>query len=347
MRSDPEIVPVLLAGRLPPGRDYAADVIILSHRRTEATIAAIRSASAQGGCDHHVIVLDQGSPPEMRAMLIVAVTPLGNVALFGVDRNLGVPGGRNLASGLGRGRAIVALDNDAVFAAPDVVARAAARLAILPDLGAIGFRILAADGVALDRSSWGYPKALLEAAARRFTATTFVGCGHALSRACFEALGGYDATLFFAWEEYEFARRAIGVGWQIEHHGDLAVIHAVAAEARVGWQDGRWRYFVRNRLVIAHDWHGIAGMLPRAVVYLARGMIAGRMRVTLGAMAEARRMAVGRKRRHAGPADRGYILAHETMPRLRRLKSASVSADASARAMAAPTAGLPAPSGPS
>lgn len=350
MRSDPAAMPVFLAGGRPPAHDYAADVIILSHCRTTETIAAIRSAAAQGGCDHHVIVLDQGSPSAMRAALIVAVTPLVNVALFGIGGNLGVPGGRNLAASLGRGRAIIALDNDAVFTTSNVVARAAARLAVLPDLGAIGFRILSANGVALDRSSWGYPVSLLGAAERRFTATTFVGCGHALSRACFSALGGYDATLFFAWEEYEFARRAIAAGWQIEHHGDLAVTHAVAAEARVGWADGRWRYFVRNRLVIAHDWHGLNGMLPRAMIYLARGMMAGRLRMTVRAIAEAVRMTATRPRRQAGAAHRSYILAHETMPRLRPVSAwvnAGINAGASAGATAAPRAGLPAPSGPS
>ncbi|MGC9270445.1 glycosyltransferase family 2 protein [Acidiphilium sp.] len=337
----------LLAGTPPPARRYDADVVILSHLRAEATVAAIRSAAAQTGCDHHVIVLDQNSPAEMRARLIAAVTPLRNVALYGIAENRGVPGGRNLATALGHGRAIIALDNDAVFSTPDVVANAAARLAILPDLGVIGFRILAADGTALDATSWGYPKSLLAAAARRFTTTTFVGCGHALSRACFDGLGGYDASLFFAWEEYEFARRAIAAGWHIEHHGDLAVTHAVAAEARVAWQGERWRYFVRNRLMIAHDWHGYAGMLPRGLIYFARGVLAGRAGATIAATIEAVRIAAGRPRRRAGVISRGYIMAHETAHRLMGRTDAAISADtdASAPARLAPRVGPPVPSG--
>ncbi|MDD2877568.1 MAG: glycosyltransferase [Acidiphilium sp.] len=340
---------VLIAGTAPPARDYDADVVILSHRRPRETIAAIHAAAAQRGCDHHVIVLDQNSPSAMRASLIVAVTPLPNVALYGVADNLGVPGGRNLATSLGRGRAIVALDNDAIFTTPDVVARAAARLAILPDLGVIGFRILAADGTSLDATSWGYPKSLRAAAARRFTTTTFVGCGHALSRACFDSLGGYDASLFFAWEEYEFARRAIAAGWHIEHHGDLAVTHAVAAEARVAWQGDRWRYFVRNRLLIAHDWHGYAGMVPRGAIYLARGLLAGRPGSTIKATIEAVRLAASRPRQRAGIASRGYILAHETVHRLVGRTCAAISAEPDAIVLAtpAPRAGDPAPSGPS
>lgn len=333
-----------LGGGVPPARDYDADVIILSHRRADATIAAIRSAADQVGCNHHVIVLDQGSPAPMRAALIAAVGHFSNVVLYGVAENLGVPGGRNLATSLGRGRAIVALDNDARFTGTHVVARAAATLAATPRLGAIGFRILAADGVALDPTSWGYPKSLIAAAARRFAATTFVGCGHALSRACFDGLGGYDASLFFAWEEYEFCRRAIAGGWRIEHHGDLTVSHDVSPEARIAWRDGRWRYFVRNRLLIAHDWHGYAGILPHAAVYFGRGLRHGRAMTTMAAIIEAVRLARTRPRQ-TRPARLSYVHAHETIHRLPGLVRRLITADAIAPATPVPTAALPAPSG--
>lgn len=340
-------VPVLLAGVAPPEGGYDADVVILSHHRPRETIAAIGSAAGQTGCRHHVIVLDQGSSSAHRAALVAAVAPLGNVALYGVAENHGVPGGRNRATALGHGQAIIALDNDARFAAHDVVARAAARLAILPDLGAIGFRIMAGDGAALDATSWGYPKSLRAAAGARFTTTTFVGCGHALSRACFDTLGGYDETLFFTWEEYELSRRAIAAGWHIEHHGDLAVIHSVAAEARVAWQGERWRYYVRNRLLIAHDWHGLAGMVPRACVFLARGAVAGRPRATIAAMLEAVRTASGRPRRHDGAAGRRYVLTNETAHRLPQRVWGSVSAAPvpTASAMPAPRGASPEPIG--
>ncbi|MCF3948825.1 glycosyltransferase [Acidiphilium sp. AL] len=315
--------PVLLAGSPPPEHDYDADIVILSHHRTVETIAAIRSASAQIGCDHHVIVLDQDSPPEMRAALIGTVVALDRVSLYAIEANLGVPGGRNLATSLGRGRAIIGLDNDAVFAGPRVAASAAARLAADSSLAAIGFRILAADGVSLDATSWGYPKILLPRAEAVFAAKTFVGCGHALSRHCFETLDGYDASLFFCWEEYEFSRRAIGAGWRIEHHGDLAVIHAVSPEARVEWHGERWRYFVRNRLLIAHDRRGVIGMIPRTCLYLARGLRAGRLTATIAAIAEAVRLA--RTRRRDG--------------------NLKVSADASGAAMPVPTVAHPALSG--
>lgn len=340
MRAEPR----LLAGTPPPARPYDADIIILSHHRPRETIAAIRSAAGQGGLDYHVIVLDQDSAPSMRAAMADAVTTFDNVALFGIAENLGVPGGRNCASALGHGHTIVALDNDAVFAKPDTAARAAARLAAAPDLGAIGFRILAADGKTLDLTSWGYSKRLQPRAADHFAATTFVGCGHALTRSCFDGIGGYDASLFFAWEEYEFARRAIAAGWRIEHHGDLAVVHDVSPEARIDWHTGRWRFFVRNRLLIAHDWHGMSGFLTRAAFYLFRGSMAGQPGNTLRAVAEARHLAHARPRREAGIEARRYILANEIAHRL-PCGAKLIAAGASVAAMALPRAGFPARSG--
>ncbi|HEX7390664.1 MAG TPA: glycosyltransferase, partial [Acidiphilium sp.] len=282
------------------------------------------SASAQTGCDHHVIVLDQASSPAMRAALIETVALLDRVSLFAIDENLGVPGGRNLATAQGHGRAIIGLDNDAVFSEPDIVARAVSRLDADPSLAAIGFRILAADGISLDPTSWGYRKFLLPRAHERFSTKTFVGCGHALSRNCFDSLGGYDDSLFFTWEEYEFCRRSDRAGWRTEYHGDLSVIHAVSAEARVDWRGERWRYFVRNRLLIAHDGYGVIGMAPRACLYLVRGIRTGQAVETLTAISEALRLARSRCK-HPVSADTGV--------------------GASASATPAPRVARPAPSG--
>ena len=279
--------PVLLAGTPPPLQAYDADILILSHHRLAETILAIGSAQAQSGGTFHVIVLDQNSSVSMRAKLKAMIGEATNTALYAIDENLGVGGGRNLATALGHGRAIIALDNDAVFGWPGIAASACARFGADPALGAIGFRIFAADGHTLDETSWGYPRGLITRAADRFLVTTFVGCGHAIARACWNEVGGYDASLFFTWEEYEFSLRAIAAGWRIEHHGDLAVIHSVAPEARVQWSEGRWRRFAGNRLLICHDWHGLPGMVPRALLYLVRGLHAGLLRESLHGITDA------------------------------------------------------------
>jgi GT2 family glycosyltransferase len=70
-----------------------------------------------------------------------------------------------------------------------------------PGLGAIGFRILVDATGTDDLLSWGYPRSLLARAGEVFDAAPFVGAGHAIRRAAWEAAGGYDEALFFCWEE--------------------------------------------------------------------------------------------------------------------------------------------------
>ena len=256
-----------------PDGAYDADIVILSLERTEETIAAIASACAQTGVSCHVFVLDQGSCSASLARLTAAITGMSNVSLLVSGSNLGVAGGRNLISNLGHGRAIVGLDSDAEFADQLTVARMVAALDAEPRLGAIGCRIVRfADGRD-DRSSWGYPAALAASAGMCFDTVTYVGAGHAIRREAWRQAGGYDAKLFFCWEEYDFCLRAIARGWQIRYRGDIVVRHKVSPGQRVGWGGDRWFYHVRNRLYIerklGRSW---LSLTPRIAGYLLKGM---------------------------------------------------------------------------
>lgn len=266
----------LLAGARPAAPGYAADIIILSLGRAAETEAAIRSALAQHGLGRHVIVLDQGSDSEALGRFAALIEGRGDALLAVSSENLGVAGGRNAASTLGAGRAIISLDNDAVFADDQTAARAVALLEAEPDLAAIGFRILNRQGSADDLASWGYPTALLPMAGARFEAATFVGAGHAIRRSAWDEIGGYDAALFFTWEEFDFALRAIDAGWRLLHAGDIAVHHGLANAARVTWQGRRWRFYLRNRLYIARKWQTPTPALAlRAAAYAVKSLRIG------------------------------------------------------------------------
>ena len=273
----------------PEGR-YDADILILSLDRAEETVAAIASALAQTGASRHVIVVDQGSSPAALARITAVVAGRADATLVSAGRNLGVAGGRNLAS-LGHGRVLVALDNDAEFEDATTVARAVAALDVAPALAAIGFRIVVDATGADDLSSWGYPLALLPRAAMRFETTTFVGAGHAIRRAAWDAAGGYDHALFFCWEELDFCLRAVALGWRVVYRGDLVVRHKVSPEHRVAWSGERWFYFVRNRIYIARKWDaGWGGLLPRIMAYALKGARNRMLWQTLRAVVAAGRM---------------------------------------------------------
>jgi len=274
----------------PPPQAYDADVVILALGRTDETIAAIHSALAQQQVTRHVFVVDQGSRPEDLARLAAAVGSREDATLVSLDANYGVAGGRNRGIALGHGQVIAAIDNDAEFAESCSLARL---VATLKDRGvaAVACRIVLYDTGEDDMSSWGYPIGLLPYAAECFDVATFVGAGHAIRRASWDACGGYDEALFFCWEELDFCLRAIARGWRIRYCGDIAVRHKVSAEGRVRWSGERWRYFVRNRLYIERKWGASWFVLaPRCAGYLIRGARNGLLRQTLRALPAAMRL---------------------------------------------------------
>ncbi|MDE2389967.1 MAG: glycosyltransferase [Rhodospirillales bacterium] len=305
----------LLAGQRPAPGAYDADIVILCLGRLEETKSAIASALAQRGGWFHVSVLDQGSEPEMLRELVTYFGKARGFALYAAAENRGVAAGRNVLAALGHGRIIVGLDNDARFADDYVVAGALRRFEKAPELGAIGFGILAADGQGPDLTSWGYPKALLPRHRGRFAATTFVGAGHAIRRAAWQAVGGYDESFFFTWEEYDFCLAAIARGWRVFYEGRLAVIHTPAAEGRFRWQEARMTHFIRNRLVIARKWR--QGWLALAPWLLGYGLIAARhgcFRAAWAGFCQGCAAPVAAPRKMPGPM-RDYIRAYETRQR--------------------------------
>ena len=311
--SPPVAVRHIAGAERAPRAAYDADVVILALDRADATVAAIRSALTQTGVSRHVIVVDQGSQPDALAALAAAVHGRDDATLVALERNYGVPAGRNIGSALGCGRIIVGLDNDAEFDAPDTLARLASGFAADPELAAIGCRIVTDSTGDDDLSSWGYPPALLARSSTTFEAATFVGAGHAIRRAAWKDVGGYDARLFFCWEEYDFCLRAIARCWRVRYRGDIVVRHKVHPERRVAWSGGRWFHFVRNRIYIGRksgeSWLALA---PRIAGYCVKAARNGCLRETPGALWAAFRMARGIRQNPLHQAAQDYLQRVDT-----------------------------------
>jgi GT2 family glycosyltransferase len=267
----------------------AVDVIILSWNRVADTLAAIESAAGQKGVNQRVHIVDQGSTAESIAQLeeLVARTPCAR--LQKLSGNSGVAGGRNIATSMGAAPYVVALDSDAVFEDESTLARAVARLQANADLCAIGFRIKNFFTGQNDETSWDYPGRT--SPDHRFATTRFIGAGHALRRAAFEAVGGYDARLFFCGEELDLCYRMLNLGMRIEYCPDVAVLHKVSPQHRVFWDKGRFFYTVRNALYTLYKFgEPRSRLLVAALAFLVKGLRNGLAAQSLRAIVESVKM---------------------------------------------------------
>jgi GT2 family glycosyltransferase len=250
-----------------------ADIIILEWNRPDATIDAIRSALEQTGIERKIWVVDQGSEPANRAKLAAFCDRWPDlVHVHWLDRNVGVAAGRNFATHLGSAPYVVSLDNDATFSDNSCVARAVAYLEEQPRLAAAAFSIVDADSGS-EAPYWDYPADYLNSPVQSFEVTRFLGGGHALRRAAFEQVGGYDERLFFGGEERDVAWRMLNRGYRLRMFRDLTVVHRSTRTSKVAWSDRRYYFMVRNALYINHKFgDGALGFMRGAVSFGLRGI---------------------------------------------------------------------------
>jgi GT2 family glycosyltransferase len=251
------------------GKANDVDVIILSWNRTDDLLEAITSARNQAGPTRRILIVDQGSEPQNIERLERFIQDEPDILLKKMGWNTGVAGGRNIATAMGHGRYIVALDSDAVFADSTALARAVQHLDRHRHLGAIGFRIENYFTRQNDALSWDYPGSNPD---QRFFTTRFIGAGHAIRRRAFEAVGGYDARLFFCGEELDLSYRMLNLGFRIEYLPDINVRHKVSPDHRIAWEQGRYFFTVRNALYTSYKFGiPISGLGLAAMAFLVQG----------------------------------------------------------------------------
>jgi GT2 family glycosyltransferase len=212
------------------------------------TIETVENLVKQQGVITKIWIVDQGSTSENLTKLQCAVKDYQNVYIKTLGQNVGVPGGRNIGIELGTAEYTVSIDNDAVLESSHGLANIVRIFESEPEIGIIGFRIMNYYNNKDDEYSWVYPKPLKRKRDERFLTTTFCGCGHAIRRSVFNQVAGYDADLFFYWEETDLSYRVINLGYKIIYEPSIRVLHKISPEARVRWEDRRFYYLVRNSI---------------------------------------------------------------------------------------------------
>ena len=185
-----------------------ASVVILVMDQVDRLMACLRSLAALPDAPaHEIVVVGNGTPAEMLA----ALPGQDSLVLVPSPVNLGFAGGCNWGARFARGEHLVLL-NDDTEVEPGWLAALVAVARSDPRIGAVGSRLIGADGTLQEAGSilWRDGGTLqvgrgLPAGSRaydRVRDTDYCsGCGLLVTRTAWEAVGGFDERYFPAYHE--------------------------------------------------------------------------------------------------------------------------------------------------
>lgn len=190
------------------------------------------------------------------------------VRLVRLDRNVGVPAGRDIGLRACDVDVVAFLDDDAVTLDESASATIRAAFEADPRLGAVSLRIVDESGESATRH---VPRLGRRGVARGGEVVTFLGGACAIRRTAYEAAGGYWPDLFYAHEELDLSWRLHDAGFRVEYLPDVRVFHP---RTPIGRHADGWRLTGRNRVLIARrnlPW-------PVALVHVGVWLVVGTWR---------------------------------------------------------------------
>ena len=250
-------------------------VVLTRGDRPEMLDRAVASLLRQRGVEVDVAVVGNGWRPEG---LPEAVTPVA----LAEDR--GIPAGRNAGVEHTGGDLLFFLDDDASLAAPDALARVAARFQSDPGLGLLQLRVDPHGGGAPSRD-W-VPRLRVGDRTRSSELTAVWEGAVAIPRALFESIGGWPAEFRFVHEGIDLAWRVMDAGYRVEYAGDVAVEHPRPAPVPARHAYSLY-YGIRNKAWLARRHMP----LPLGVLYA--GLFALRSAFRVRSAGDARALAKG------------------------------------------------------
>lgn len=221
-------------------------IIIITWNRVKSLVETIDNIQKDPYTNKEIIVVDNNSSDNTREILSVKYP---DVILICSDKNLGVPGGRNLGIKNAKGDILFFIDNDAVLM-ENGLARIQSHFLKNPDLGVLALKITNYYSKKLDITSWVYGIHKLRDHDKSFETFYFVGCSFAVKKEVFDTCGVLWDKLFFMHEEQDFAHRVINGGYVIQYFPDVVVEHKVDSECRYDTSSRFYEFGTRNQIWI-------------------------------------------------------------------------------------------------
>jgi GT2 family glycosyltransferase len=249
-------------------------VVLTQGQRPAELAAALASLVEQQGVELDIVVVGNGWEP--------SGLPDG-VRGVALPENLGIPAGRNAGVPAVRGELLFFLDDDVRLAAPDALARVAARFAAEPGLGMLQPRVRASDGGPAPRD-W-VPRLRVGDPARSSEVTAVWDGAVAIRRTVLHQAGGWPDEFRLVHDGIDLAWRVMDTGRRVQYAGDIEVLHP---SYRTAPHEYSAYYGARNRVFLARR----NLPLPLGVLYVSGFML--------------RTLPVLRSPRRARAALRGY-----------------------------------------
>ncbi|TAM68597.1 MAG: glycosyltransferase family 2 protein [Microbacteriaceae bacterium] len=226
-------------GAYPP---VAVGVVVLTQgKRPEELTRGIRSIFAQENVTLDVVVVGNGwDPADAVPALPFAVKTLK------LEENLGIPAGRNRGVPLVGGEYLFFLDDDASLPSVGFLRTAAALIEADAGIGLVQPRVVDPSGSTSPRR-W-VPRIRKGDAARSSNVFSCWEGAVLLTRAVFDATGGWADPFFYAHEGIELAWRVWDQGKRAWYAGELTANHPAVEPTRHAYY---YRLNARNRVWLA------------------------------------------------------------------------------------------------
>lgn len=243
-------------------------VVIVNYRQwrnTARLVKELSTAAAVGAGRVEIVVIDNGA---VRSSIRRQLRKTPGVSIRAYLQNRGFGRAINEGCRLSRGDWLLLLNPDTTVhdGFLDGALAALERWRLQPQAGIVGLRLCDADR-AVQGSAGPEPTlrrlllGLLRSRSQRRCQPLHIdgpvevpwvtGCGMMVNRACFDAIGGFDAGYFLYYEDADLCRRARHAGWTVWHDPALALQHDHPLHSRA--VSARLRLLTRQALLTYAD----------------------------------------------------------------------------------------------
>lgn len=226
--------------------DATFSIVFITANRCRFLLDALDTvAMLQSEEPYEIIVVDNGSIDETA---IEVNRHFPQVRFFQMSENKGVAGGRNIGLEQAKGDIVIFMDDDALLQSGDIFQQVRTRFTDNEQLAVIAFQIVNDSADAVLSHEFPMRAHTLENIVTEQMVSYFIGCGFAVRRNFFLAVGGFHPEMIYALEEVDLSYRLLDLGYDILYCPSIVIRHRTPPAVRR--QEPWYYYLMRSRVLM-------------------------------------------------------------------------------------------------